>query len=75
MGTRKKAVEELPLPAQDALPPSAFDHPTLHMIINAYASGSGKKSGSSKKALVTKFKLPLAYINAVIYEYLEKYDT
>lgn len=68
MPTRKKAAEEAPLPAQDALPPSAFDHPTLHMIINAYGSGS------SKKALVTKFKLPLAYINAVIYEYLEKYD-
>lgn len=69
MATRKKAVEELPLPAQDMLPPSAFDHPTLHMIVNAYASGS------SKKALVTKFGLSLAYINAVIYQYLERYDT
>lgn len=68
MATRKKAAEDLPLPALDELPPSAFDHPTLHMIINAYASGTGKRT------LVTKFGLPAAYINAVIYEYLEKYD-
>ena len=67
MATCKKP-EELPLPAQDALPPSAFDHPTLHKIINAYVGGTGKRT------LVTKFGLSAAYINAVIYEYLEKYD-
>lgn len=68
MATRKKASSEPPLPALDALPPRALDHPTLHHIINAFATGTGKR------ALVTKFKLPAAYINAVIYHYLEKYD-
>lgn len=69
MATRKKATEEAPLPELDALPPRALDHPTLHAIINAY--GWGK----SKKALVADFGLPAAYINAVIYQYLEKYGS
>lgn len=69
MSTRKKAsADDAPLPALDALPPRALDHPTLHHTINAFATGTGKR------ALVTKFKLPAAYINAVIYHYLEKYD-
>lgn len=73
MATRKKASDEAPLPALDALPPRALDHPTLHHIINAFATGAGAK-GSGKKALAEKFGLPIAYINVVIYEYLEKYD-
>lgn len=59
-----KKAAPAPLPAAEALPASALDHPTLHALVNA------RVGGKSQKALAEKFGLPLDYVRAVLHRYL-----
>lgn len=56
------------LPALEALPAIPMEHPTLHRIVNAFVSGTGKRE------LARKFDLPLTYIQGVIHFYLERFE-
>lgn len=68
MATRKPKPLPDDLPAVDALPPLPLDHPLLHAIINQHVGGT------SKTALAAKLGLPLSYVKAVVYTYLERYE-
>lgn len=53
-----------PLPALDALPASALEHPTLHAIVH------GTVKGKTQRDLAAKLGLELAVVRKVIARYL-----
>ena len=59
-----KKAAPAPLPAVEALPASALDHPTLHAIVHA------KVQGRTLRDIAAKHGLHVSFVRKVVAHYL-----